>query len=102
MYIYIIVNFLGVVQNTNPENSTLQLSHYNSIISNTTTVGDTITSNRKIGDNSKLLLAQLLDCLNFEMKSINKPKWDFFDNSLMQNLLQVGLLCHFFFALKNN
>lgn len=35
-----------------------------------------------------LLICKLLECLEFEIKTIDRPKFDFFDNSLMQQLLQ--------------
>lgn len=37
---------------------------------------------------AKLLICNLLDCLEFEAKSVAHPKWDFFDNSLTAQILQ--------------
>ncbi|KAL9696163.1 hypothetical protein quinque_015448 [Culex quinquefasciatus] len=34
------------------------------------------------------LLKCLLDCLNFEIKSLEKPKWDYFDNAVLAGLFQ--------------
>lgn len=76
-----------------------------SILGNTTmfsTAGDStlfgksIGSNyRKIGDgcdkSTDLLICKLLECLEFDIKPLERPKWEFFDNSLMEQLLQVRL-----------
>lgn len=40
--------------------------------------------------NQRMLLAQLLDGLNFEMQPIDKPDWEVFDNTLMQPVFQVS------------
>lgn len=43
------------------------------------------------GDNSTdLLICKLLECLNFDIKQLERPKWEVFDNSLMDQLLQVN------------
>lgn len=36
-----------------------------------------------------LLICKLLECLDFDMKQLDRPKWDYFDNTLMDQLLQV-------------
>lgn len=83
---------LGVVQNQTSD--TLELSHHYStvnssmLMSSVTGMEPGSTVSRKAPESAKLLLCQLLDCLNFEIKSLDKPKWDYFDNSLLQGLLQ--------------
>lgn len=50
-----------------------------------------VSSYRKTNDTDKstdLLICKLLECLNFDIKQLQRPKWDFFDNSLMDQLLQ--------------
>lgn len=43
------------------------------------------------GDHSAgLLICKLLECLDFNIKQVERPKWDFFDNNLMDQLLQVS------------
>ncbi|XP_055523518.1 nuclear pore complex protein Nup205 [Wyeomyia smithii] len=85
---------LGVVQQPAVvESATLEMSHHYStvnvsMLSNTAGGLEASTVLRKGTDSAKLLLCQLLDCLNFEIKSLEKPKWDYFDNSLLQGLLQ--------------
>jgi nuclear pore complex protein Nup205 len=32
------------------------------------------------------MLCEILNCLEFEIKSVDRPKWDYFDNSLMNSL----------------
>lgn len=75
---------LGICQNssTNQEHVQLELGHYQSSMMNATN-----DNNKKSGSN-KLLLCELLNALEFEVQPVDKPKWDFFDNSLMQNLFQ--------------
>ncbi|EAT37498.1 AAEL010526-PA [Aedes aegypti] len=85
---------LGVVQNQPSETLPLELSHHYStvnssmLMSSVTGMEPGATVSRKAPESAKLLLCQLLDCLNFEIKSLDKPKWDYFDNSLLQSLLQ--------------
>lgn len=44
------------------------------------------------GDNSTdLLICKLLECLEFDIKQLERPKWEMFDNSLMDQLLQVSV-----------
>ncbi|XP_065083337.1 nuclear pore complex protein Nup205 [Ochlerotatus camptorhynchus] len=85
---------LGVVQNQPSETLPLELSHHYSTV-NSSMLMSSVTGmepgsmvSRKAPESAKLLLCQLLDCLNFEIKSLDKPKWDYFDNSLLQGLLQ--------------
>lgn len=43
-------------------------------------------------DNSTdLLICKLLECLEFDIKQLERPKWEVFDNSLMDQLLQVSV-----------
>lgn len=45
------------------------------------------------GDGSvELLLCKLLECLDFDVKQLERPKWDFFENALMDQLLQNCLV----------
>lgn len=62
--------------------------------SNTTAFNrTTMNSYRKTNDggdiNTDLLICKLLECLDFDVKQLDRPKWDFFDNSMMDQLLQV-------------
>lgn len=42
------------------------------------------------GDHSAgLLICKLLECLDFDIQQVERPKWDFFDNNVMDQLLQV-------------
>ncbi|XP_055585632.1 nuclear pore complex protein Nup205-like [Uranotaenia lowii] len=63
-----------------------------SLLSSTTALditGGGGTGGKKMGtETAKLLLCQLLDSLDFEIKSLDKPKWDYFDNALLSGLLQ--------------
>lgn len=43
------------------------------------------------GDNTTgLLICKLLECLDFDIKQLERPKWNFLENSLMDQLLQVS------------
>ena len=66
-----------------PDNFQMELGHYQSMMGN-----DSMSQTQKKSVASKLLVCELLNALEFEMKPIDRPKWDYFDNSLMQNLLQ--------------
>lgn len=47
------------------------------------------------GDNSAdLLICKLLECLNIDIKQLERPKWEFFENTLMDQLLQVNYWKH--------
>lgn len=37
-----------------------------------------------------LLICKLLECLDFDVKQVERQKWDFFDNTLMEQLFQVS------------
>lgn len=61
------------------------------------TIGRNITNvYRKQTDGSDsstdLLICKLLECLDFDIKPLDRPKWDYFDNTLMDQLLQVNKL----------
>lgn len=77
---------LGISQNVanSPEKFQMELGHYQSLMGNDGTSAHT----QKKSIASKLLICELLNSLEFEMKPTDRPKWDFFDNSLMQNLFQ--------------
>lgn len=52
------------------------------------------TTTRETADSPGLLISKLLKCLDFEVKSLERPKWDFFDNTIMDQLFQVNFyLC---------
>lgn len=62
-----------------------------------TLFGKSMTNNyRKSGESGdggkELLICKLLECLDFDVKQLERPKWDFFDNALMDQLLQVSTL----------
>jgi nuclear pore complex protein Nup205 len=69
----------GIAQNVSKtsENFQMELGHY-----------EVDSSVQKKTVASKLLICELLNSLEFEMKPVDRPKWDFFDNSLMQQLIQ--------------
>lgn len=75
---------LGISQNVvnSPDNFQMELGHYHSMM------GIDATSAQKKSISSKLLICELLNSLEFELKPTDRPKWDYFDNSLMQNLFQ--------------
>jgi nuclear pore complex protein Nup205 len=82
---------LGIVQSQSQEAAPLEMSHYYSTsLSTSLLVNSTAgtTQPKKTRDTAKILLCKLLDCLDFEIKSLDKPSWDYFDSSLLQNLLQ--------------
>lgn len=72
---------LGVVQNVTPENIQLELGHYQHSLMQ-------MDSSGVNKSDAKLLICQLLESLEFEVKPLDKPKWDYFDNSLMQSLFK--------------
>lgn len=99
---------LGAVKPDSPsgENGSPNVSHYYSIVGNNSTFlrgtgGDTslmghssVHNNYRRtndgGDHSTgLLICKLLECLDFDIKAFERPKWDFFDNSLMDQLFKV-------------
>ncbi|CRK98110.1 CLUMA_CG011478, isoform A [Clunio marinus] len=73
---------LGMAQtsmNTQNHHHQLELGHYLSFMTND-------ASARKKTFSSKLLICELLNSLDLDMKPLERPKWDYFDNSLMQHL----------------
>lgn len=84
---------LGVVQDTQHEGKSVNgMGQYHSMISNTTQFNDSSillsnNSNRN-EQNAGLLICKLLERVDFEIKSIEPPKWDFFDNSRIAQLLK--------------
>lgn len=92
---------LGTVKTENSPNGT-QPDGYSTM--NNTTIFSTadnsmfsrsiVSGYRKTndGDNSTdLLICKLLECLDFDIKQLERPKWEVFDNSLMDQLLQVNV-----------
>lgn len=75
---------LGVTQNvvSNEKNSSINITL------NMTSIIDPSINNKFNDYSARLLICRLLDCLDFEIKPLEKPKWDYFDNSLMHELLQ--------------
>jgi nuclear pore complex protein Nup205 len=66
---------LGVAQNVTNTTETFQieLAHYGNV-------------NKKL--NKKLLICELLNCLDFEYKPLDNPKFEYFDASLMSELFK--------------
>lgn len=97
---------LGTVKTeTSPDGTQQDVTHGYSMTGNNTTMfsntdnsvfGRSIVSGYRKpneGDNSTdLLICKLLECLDFDIKQLERPKWDFFDNSLMDQLLQVMVI----------
>lgn len=86
---------LGVVQDTYQEGKAVNdTGHYHSMVNNSMSqYGDNSSiffannSNRN-EQNAGLLICKLLERVDFEIKFIDQPKWDFFDNSRIAQLLQ--------------
>lgn len=85
---------LGVVQDSYQEEKSVNgVGHYHSMVNNSTQYGDNSsvflsnTANRN-EQNAGLLICKLLERVDFEIKFIDQPKWDFFDNSTIAKLLQ--------------
>lgn len=82
---------LGAVQGVgiaNDLSGTDMAGHYYSM-TNQSYVGEMNGGTSRVHENSVgLLICKLLECLEFEIKTIERPKFDFFDNSLIQQLLQ--------------
>ncbi|XP_037026300.1 nuclear pore complex protein Nup205 [Bradysia coprophila] len=86
---------LGVVQDScqdgKPAND---MAQYHSIANNSTQYGDNSSiflSNNNTNRNEQsagLLICKLLERCDFEVKFVDQPKWDFFDNSRIAQLLQ--------------
>lgn len=83
---------LGVVQDQDGKSTAND--HYQSMVNNTTTqYGDhssmfLSTNSNRNDQNAGLLICKLLERVDFEIKFIDQPKWDFFDNSRIAQLLQ--------------
>lgn len=80
---------LGIVQNTQQnENTSFELNHY---YSNNVSIlnenGNSHNTANKKSNDTKLLICELLESLDFEMKSLDRPRLDYFDNTRMQDLL---------------
>lgn len=78
---------LGVVQNQMPDPSPMELSHIHSSMIGSNSIMETPSSNKRITE-TKLLLCQLLDSVEVELKPVDKPKWDFFDGAMLQGLIK--------------
>lgn len=72
------------VQDASPERS-----QYFSI--SNTNFGRNLRNDGAADRNAGLLVCKLLECLNFDIKPVERPKLDFFDNSLMDQLLKVNI-----------
>lgn len=89
---------LGVVQggtvNDGANYADITGGHYYSMTSSNTFGDLTGTATRKSanqqnsGHAAGLLICKLLECLDFDIRTVDRPKFDFFDNALMQQLLQ--------------
>lgn len=93
---------LGTVQDiltaqdqTTYENNKYSSSMINNSLSTTNIFADNVTisaKNRTATGTTGLLICKLLQCIDFGVKTIEIPKWDFFQNDLMQKLLHVSIL----------
>lgn len=96
---------LGVVQDSYHDDNKSAVANdvgqYHSLANNTTQYGDNTSmflSSNNNGDHynnpnrneqsAGLLICKLLERVDFEVKFIDQPKWDFFDNSRIAQLLQ--------------
>lgn len=89
---------LGVVQagagNDGTNYADITGGHYYSMTGNNTFGDLTSIATRKSanqqnsGSAAGLLICKLLECLDFDIRTVDRPKFDFFDNTLMQQLLQ--------------
>lgn len=88
---------LGVVQGGTTNDGTnyadIAAGHYYSITSSNT-FGDLTglasrksTNQQNSGSAAGLLICKLLECLDFDIRTVDRPKFDYFDNTLMQQLL---------------
>lgn len=77
---------LGMSHNptNSPDKFQMELGHYQSLVG----IDVATQSVQKKSVASKLLICDLLNSLEFEMKPTDRPKWDFFDNSAMHSLFQ--------------
>ncbi|XP_055390089.1 nuclear pore complex protein Nup205 [Condylostylus longicornis] len=80
---------LGIVQNNIQENIPFELSHY---LSNTftDTISDSLIVNKRNPSDQqapRILICHLLNCLEFQMKTLPQPDWHYFDNTLTMSLL---------------
>lgn len=96
---------LGTVKTETSNDASMQLdaTHGYSIAGGANTTVFSMTDNSMFGRNfvnnyrmsgesdnrADLLICKLLECLDFDIKQLDRPKWDFFDNSLMDQLFQV-------------
>uniref|UniRef100_A0A336MB53 CSON014651 protein n=1 Tax=Culicoides sonorensis TaxID=179676 RepID=A0A336MB53_CULSO len=78
---------LGVVQNQLAEPSPLELSQIHSSLMGSHSIMETPSRNKRTSE-TKLLLCLLLDSVSVELSQVEKPKWDFFDGSMLQGLIK--------------
>lgn len=84
---------LGIVQSSGGQGVESMETHQS--IMHSSLFGETLsttgmTQSGKMTDTSAgLLICKLLECFEFEIQPIERPKWDYFDNALMQELFQV-------------
>lgn len=85
---------LGVVHDSFRDGKSVSdMLHYYSMMNNTTQFAEnssTFMSNNvaRNEQNAGLLICKLLESVDLEIKFIERPKWDFFDNSRITQLLQ--------------
>lgn len=83
---------LGVVQGSDAAAAQQDQQHNYSLMHSFggTTLMDQLTGRSPNSSSTAagLLICKLLECLQFDIKPVERPKFDFFDNQLMQQLLQ--------------
>lgn len=85
---------LDIIQPENgPSQTTTAFNPFNSIRQNNSllAIDTSATRTNDNGDSPGLLISKLLKYLDFEMKTVDRPKWDFFDNTMMDQLFQVNV-----------
>lgn len=72
---------------TTPTNLFLNNGHHSALAMDSSA----LKANETV-DSPGLLISKLLKCLDFEVKSLDRPKWEFFDNAIMDQLFEVFIL----------
>lgn len=95
---------LGVVQDS--ERTDIDSHYYSMLLTNNTSMGnhtiDDFTNKNGVDHptTAGLLICKLLECLDFDVKQCDRPKFEYFDDSLMHQLLTVifiNIFLNFFF-----
>lgn len=97
------VQDISTAQDYTPyENNKYSLSMINNSLSTGNMFGDNSISvkGRTTTGTTGLLICKLLQCIDFGVKTIEMPKWDFFQNDLMQKLLHVSSFLIFYLKLN--